>query len=145
MTEENLELIGLPADENLRRQILEQTKDAPTSFKWAKTLVEYVQVLESLYVRRGMTADQAFNMARDSVMELAEYRGGRVEYLPKGDELKTALEHAEIYRRAKAGNIEALAAEFKHSVIHIYRIIRTQQALHIKRIQTELPLGKVNP
>ncbi len=138
MSTENQDMFGLPDDEAMRQKIIEQGGSDDVNTKWPKTLVEYVEVLEQLYIRRGYSEDHAFKMARDSVMELAEYRGGKVEYLPRGDELKIALIHAEIYRRAKSGNIKALADEFGFTDIHIYRICRQQRALHIRKIQPQL-------
>lgn len=131
------DLFGLPGDDAQREQMLNQAADS-SGAKWPKTLAEYVQVLEALYKRRGMDAEQAFRLAADSVLELAEQRGGRVEYLPCGDRLRTALKHAEIFRRARAGNFEQLAAQFDIQPHQVYRIVREQKALHLKKIQGSL-------
>lgn len=134
------DMFGLPDDEGMRKAIMEaESGDAKDTSKWAKTLVEYVQVLERLYVRQGKTEAEAFKLASESVLELAEYRGGRVEYLPRGDAIRTALRHAEIYRRCNGRNHQELAEEFEVSVIQVYRIYRQQRALHIKKIQPSLP------
>lgn len=129
------ELFGMPEDEESRRQLLEHAGDDVSQPKWSKTLAEYVQVLEQLYLRRGMPEDQAFRLAADSVLELAEQRGGRVEYLPRGDSLRTALRHAEIYRRCNGVNHQALADEYGLTVPQIYRINRQQRSLYLKRAQ----------
>lgn len=131
------DMFGLPEGDAQREQLLDQAED-PSGKKWPKTLAEYVQVLEALYKRKGMTAEQAFRLAADSVLELAEQRGGRVEYLPSGDRLRTALKHAEIFRRAKAGNYEELALQFDILPHQVYRIVREQKALHLAKIQGSL-------
>lgn len=143
MTDEQ-NLFGLPTDEATRQQILDQAADAGSQSKWSKTLAEYVQVLEALYQRRGMPADEAFRLAADSVLELAEFRGGRAEYLPRGDALRTAIKHAEIFRRINGRNFEAIADEFQLTVIQVYRIYREQRALHRAKIQGSLfqPTGE---
>lgn len=133
------DLFGLPADEAMRKAIMESDDGEGGGSKWAKTLVEYVQVLESLYIRQGKSEADAFKLASESVMELATHRGGRVEYLPRGDAIRTALKHAEIYRRCNGRNQQALADEFGMNIIQVYRIYRQQRALHVKKVQHSLP------
>lgn len=137
MSEEQ-DMFGLPKGEEERQQLLDQGMDDVPSGKWATTLVEYVRILEALYRRRGMEVEAAQRLAMDSALELGEYQGGRVIYLPRGDKLRLAIKHAEIYRRSKRGNIEALAAEFGLTVPQIYRIVREQGVLHRAKIQGTL-------
>lgn len=130
------DMIGMPGDvESLLGRDL---SDVPEG-KWAPLLANMVSVLEARFLRQGMTADQAFNQARDSVLATAEYFGGRMIYLPRGDRLKLALRDAEIFHRANANNIKTLATEFEVTDIQIYRIIRQQRALHISKVQRRLP------
>ena len=111
--------------------------------KWAPMLAQMVAVLEALYRRGGKDEDAAFRQACDSVMALADYWGGRVVYLPRGDRLKLALRDAEIYRRFRgSANADQLAEEFDLNVIRIYAIAAEQRALYVKRTQRELPLGE---
>lgn len=104
--------------------------DVPKA-KWARSLVEFVEQIELTYVREGVPPDDALRLARLAVRSIAEYRGGRQFYLPRGDDLLAALRHADIFRRANRSNIEALANEYKLSVSQIYRICRQQRALHV--------------
>lgn len=106
--------------------------------KWAPLLANLVSVLEALYRRQGRGEEEAFRQARDSAMAIADYFGGRVVYLPRGDRMKIALRDAEIYRRAKAGNIDELATEFGLTSIHVYRIVRQQRALYLRKMQGRL-------
>jgi Mor family transcriptional regulator len=132
------DLFGFDLSEAERKQLLDLgVDDAPTS-KWSRSLVDGIRVLEALFKRRGMEAEQAGRLAMDAVLELGEYHGGRVIYWPRGDALRTALRHAEIYRRAKAGNIEQLAIEYQLSVPQVYRVLRQQHALHMAKIQGNL-------
>lgn len=106
--------------------------------KWPKVLVEYVDISTQALVRHGATQDEARKTAYLVVMELAEYRGGQIEYLPKGQPLKTALKHKQIWDEFNGKNTEALATKFGINRIDIYKIIRQQKALHTKKIQHSL-------
>lgn len=106
--------------------------------KWARSLVESIEVMEATYRRAGVDAGEAFRLASLGVRALAEFRGGRQVYWPRGDALVTALRDAEIYRQANRSNIERLAAEHGLVVSQIYRICRQQRALHIRRVQGRL-------
>lgn len=134
---EQLDMVGLPSAADALSMIGKDLGELPES-KWAPLLASLVSVLEALYRRQGKDEDSAFQQASDSVMAIAEYFGGRVVYLPRGDKLKAALRDAEIYRRSHRGNIEALAEEHGLTVIHIYRICRQQKALHLRKIQGRL-------
>jgi Mor family transcriptional regulator len=135
---EATDMFGLDLNEAERKQLLDAGVDDAPASKWARSLVDGIRVLESLFKRRGMEADQASRLAMDAVLELGEYQGGRVIYWPRGDALRTALRHAEIYRRARSGNIEQLAGEYGLSVPQIYRVLRQQHALHMAKIQGNL-------
>lgn len=106
--------------------------------KWARSLVESIEVMEAAYRRAGVDADLAFRLASLGVRAVAEFRGGRQFYWPRGDALVTALRDAEIYHRANRNNIEALAEEFDLNVSQIYRICRQQRALHVRKVQGRL-------
>lgn len=142
MSKSDDDMFGLPDDEEMRRAIMDSESGEANSAKWPQTLVDYVQVLERLYRRHGKNEIDAFKLAAASVLELAEFRGGKVEYLPNGDAIRIALKHAEIYRRCNGRNQEALSEEFDMSVIHVYRIYRQQRALHMKKVQPALPFPK---
>lgn len=126
-------LPGLPADPDSLEQA--GVDDVPEE-RWAQTLVHMVQVTEACLRRSRVQEPEA--VARAVVLELANYFGARQWYLPRGDRLRIALRDAEIYRRAKRGNIEALALEYGLNVIQVYRIVRQQKALHIAKIQGRL-------
>lgn len=130
-------LMPEPGVEELEGLSQLDVSDVPTE-KWARGLVEFIEQIEAAYVRAGLPEDQAFELASLGVRTIAEYRGGRQFYLPRGDALLTALRDADIFRRANRGNIERLAADNGLTVSQIYRICRQQRALHIRKTQGRL-------
>lgn len=131
------DLLGMPEGEEARKLLEQGAADLPEE-TWAPTLVHLVQVTEAKLRREGIAREQAPALARGVVLELASYFGARRIYLPAGARLKTALRDIEIYRRARRGNIQALADEFELTDIQVYRIIRQQRALHLRKIQGRL-------
>jgi Mor family transcriptional regulator len=134
----DIDLFGLPDDDETRRQLIEHGGEDLPETKWAPQLAELVRLLEARNARRGMSAKDAFNQAAEDVLAIAQQMGGLMFYLPRGDALKTSLRHAEIYRKFKGNNHDALAKEFKLTVVQIYRVLRQQQRLNMGRIQPGL-------
>lgn len=132
MSQGDLELTGgiaaLPAE----------ALDALPKERWPRDLVAAIEVQEDAFQRLGCSEEEAFKLARAGVLALAEYGGGRDWYLPRGDAVVTAVRDAEIYRRAKRGNIQVLAAEFGLTERHVWRVLSQQYALHRRKLQ--LPL-----
>jgi Mor family transcriptional regulator len=116
---------NLPSDKEL---------DSLPESAWSKWLVDFIEVMESEFQRNGIKEDEAFRLARIGTLALAKYHGGRQWYLPIGVRLTTALRDAEIYRRARPGNIPKLAEEFGISSIHCWRVVRQQLKLHRRKI-----------
>ncbi|CAD7351602.1 transcriptional regulator [Xanthomonas arboricola] len=117
------------------------TVDVPED-RWAPMLASMVAVLESTYRRLGLGDAQAAKLATAGVLAQAEYAGGRMLYLPRGDRLRKALRDAEIYHRARRGNIHQLADEYGLTDIHIYRICREQKELHLSKVQGQFKFGQ---
>jgi Mor family transcriptional regulator len=111
--------------------------DVPSE-KWARSLVESIEVIEAAHVRDGVEPGEAFRLASVAVRAVAEHRGGRQFYWPRGDALVMALRDAKIYRQANRSNIERLAEDNGLTVSQIYRICRQQRALHIRKVQGQL-------
>lgn len=128
------DLVGMPTDFVLPGDAL----DAVPSEKWAQALVQMVEVQEQAFAALGFDEQTAFRLARTGMLALAKYHGGQGWYLPRGDKLTTAMRDAEIYRRARRGNIPDLAKEFGLTDQQVWRIVRQQRALHIKKIQGNL-------
>lgn len=134
---EQADLMPQPTPEDLAGLSQRDLVDVPAG-KWARSLVEFIEQIELTYVRDGVPAGDAFRLASLAVRSIAEHSGGRQFYLPRGDDLLTALRHADIFHRATRANIEALAAEHGLTVSQIYRICRQQRALHIRKTQGRL-------
>lgn len=138
MTQQEL-MPDLPIDP---QGLLAANLDGVPKDRWPQELVHAIEVLEAAYVRAGKSEQEAFGLARAGIVALAEYRGGRQWYLPRGDALAVALRDAEIYRRARRDNITALSDEFELTERSIWRIVSQQYALHRRKIQLQLPLGE---
>jgi Mor family transcriptional regulator len=105
---------------------------------WPQLLSDMLRVLEAHKKRRGMSAEEAFEHAREDVLALAEYFGGRMAYLPKGERLKVALRDAAIWRRFNGQNARELAMEYKLSAPHLYNVLARQRTLHVSKLQGRL-------
>ncbi|TBV76857.1 Mor transcription activator family protein [Pseudoxanthomonas winnipegensis] len=106
--------------------------------KWPAALVEAIEVLEAEYERMGYPETEAFRLAQRGIVALAQIWGGRYRYLPRGDDLVTAVRDAEIYRKARRGNIDALARAHGLTDRHVHRIVHQQHKLHIRKRQGNL-------
>ncbi|WP_295936987.1 Mor transcription activator family protein [uncultured Xanthomonas sp.] len=127
---------GLAAIELIERGNVDVPED-----RWAPMLAAMVAVLEATYRRLGLGDAQSAKLATAGVLAQAEYAGGRMLYLPRGDRLRKALRDAEIYHRARRGNIQQLAAEYGLTDIHIYRICREQKELYMSKVQGRFNFG----
>ncbi|QHB72919.1 Mor transcription activator family protein [Stenotrophomonas sp. 364] len=132
-------------DGNTPPAATDETALAPTARRWAPALAAFVEVMNSALQKQGLTEAQAAKLATAGVLALASYLGGRQFYLPRGERLRKALRDAEIYQRAKRGNIQQLAAEYGLSDIYIYKICRIQRALHREKIQSRFDFDDAAP
>lgn len=135
------DLLGMPSGQEAAVLVEKAALDLPAD-RWAPTLAAMVAVLTAALKRQGIPEDEAPRLATAGVLAQAEYAGGRMMYLPRGDRLRLALRDAEIWQRAKRGNIDALAQEYGLSDIHIYRICKQQRELYIARRQGRLDFGR---
>lgn len=131
------DLIGMPDGDAALELLIKGADDAPEE-RWAPLLARLVEVLVARFRRTGMSEDAADKLASASVIEIAHYFGGRMVYLPRGDQLRLALRDGEIFRRSRRGNIQQLAQEYGLTDIQVYRIIRQQQRLHLAKVQGRL-------
>lgn len=132
------DMLGDASTEDLQR-LLEEDKALPeTQRRWPQDLVAILRLVEGVLVRRGMAKAPAFAAAAEAALEMAQYGGGRMLYLPVGHRLKLALRDAEIWRRFDGRNHHALAQEFGLTVVSIYEVLREQRALHQRKHQGQL-------
>lgn len=123
------------------RLVAADLSDVPPD-KWEKSVVEAIEVGEAELVRRGLDQATAFEQASAVVLAISEFRGGRLFYWPKGDRLRVAIRDAGLYRRFNGRNIDELVEETGINVVHMYRILRNQRRLHVRRVQPDLPMFK---
>ncbi|WP_157890267.1 Mor transcription activator family protein [Marinobacterium aestuarii] len=66
--------------------------------------------------------------------------GGRHVYIPKGDRIREAVRDVELFRDRHDRGIlpDELASRYKISTQHVYRIIKEQRSLHMKKVQPAL-------
>lgn len=130
-------LLGMPEGADALDMIERGAEDQP-AHRWAPMLASMVAVLENTYGRLGLEKEQAAKLATAGVLAQAEYVGGRMFYLPRGDRLRRALRDAEIFHRANGRNIQILAAEFGITDIQVYRICKQQRNLLLAKVQGRL-------
>ncbi len=94
--------------------------------RWPRQLADLVDVVAAMFRRRGRGAEQAVDEAREVVLALAVYFGGRPLYLPKGAMLETALLHARIWHEFNGRNTEELADRYRLTVRQVQKIIKQQ-------------------
>lgn len=134
------DLIGMPAGDEAEEMLARAPVELPEA-QWAGMLSALVAVVESKFRRLGLDEDTATRLAIAAVLAQGEYAGGRSIYIPRGVRLKNALRDADIYRRAKRGNIPRLAQEFDLTEVSVYRILREQRDLYLARVQGRLDFG----
>jgi Mor family transcriptional regulator len=106
---------------------------------WPHTLAELVEVMSNrLRAAHGYDDEESNQVARDLVMLLGKHLGGRMTYLPKGDQLRRAIRDAQIYHEFNGVNHNELAARFQLSSVSIYSIVQKQKQLLIEKVQPSL-------
>jgi Mor family transcriptional regulator len=106
--------------------------------RWPQMLADFVDVLRAAYQRAGVDDDDVDRLARQGVMALSDYLGGRYFYLAKGDNLRAALRDDQIWREFDGQNIAELAQRYSVSERHVYRVLAEQRAMRRKRRQGQL-------
>ena len=133
---QELELIG---DADNAITIMDENQEIKA--KWPKVLVEYAEVSHRAIADEnieGINDDMARRLAYKVVMALAKQRGGKIEYLPTGDALTTAIKHKQIWDEFTGNNVDALSEKFGINHITLYKIIRQQREIHTNKIQGNL-------
>lgn len=108
--------------------------------RWPQTLADIVDVTAAALEGRGMAAGESRDTARAVAVALADYLGARPIYLPRGDTLRTAIEHAAIWHNwdGRSATKYALARQYRTTPRNIERIIVEQRTLHRRRFQGSL-------
>lgn len=106
--------------------------------KWPLALANILDLLCAFYEKRGDSKVTAGVKAREVVLLLGRYMGGREFYLPSTGNLKRALRDHEIWLRMGKEEPAQLAIEYGITTVRVYQIRAEQQALRMKRAQPEL-------
>lgn len=126
--EDALDLVDSMADEDLPRR------------RWPKQLAKLMDVLVALYVRRGRTKEEAIIEAREIVLAMALYQGGRPLYLAKGAALEAALRDARIWHSFNGRNTHELADETGLTLRQVQKVIKSQMRYRRGLRQGSLPI-----
>lgn len=119
--------------------LVEHGEDFPPESQWPRMLRNLVAVLFE-YNRRvlKLTEKQASEDARERVFLIANYLGGRFVYLPRGEQLRTAVRNALILRLSdtmRAADICELFGVGEHMV---YRVIARGRATEGESLRGKL-------
>lgn len=107
--------------------------------RWPQRLVEIYDVLFAYNARRrGLAEDDAARDAAAQAILLADYLGGAVVYLPRGDSLRKAVRDSEAYRRHNGRNTEELAREYGMTTTKFYELIAREKSRRVRRMQGRL-------
>jgi Mor family transcriptional regulator len=119
--------------------LLDQVNDSHLpEGRWPQMLADFIDVLRAAYKRDGLDDEQTDRLARQGVLALSDYLGGRYFYLAKGENLKAFLRDDQIWREFNGQNIAELAQRYNVSERHVYRVLAEQRAMRRKRRQGQL-------
>jgi Mor family transcriptional regulator len=119
-------------------EVAESLADARIAEKWPLRLLELADVTEATILRHAARPGSPREQAERIVRAIAHYMGGRVIYLPKGDDLDRMLRNRAIWRDFTGNNHEALAERENLAVPTIYKIVGEMQALEKRKRQPGL-------
>lgn len=101
-----------------------------------------VEIYDELFAyntnRRGLVEDDAARDASAQAILLADYLGGAVVYLPRGDGLRKAVRDSEAYRRHNGRNTEELAREYDMTTTEFYELIAREKQRRLRKMQGRL-------
>ncbi|AXR14471.1 TPA: transcriptional regulator [Pseudomonas aeruginosa] len=102
-----------------------------SSAKWEGTLAEMLGIVEHT-LREGSSGDDPAEQARRIVYGISSTMGGRMFYLPRGDQLKRSLRDSALYNEwvNGKGTIPDLARKYRLVQPTVYEIIKRQRELH---------------
>lgn len=111
--------------------------------RWPRQLADLVDVTVAVFRRRGRSVDDAVEEAREVVLAIALYCGGRPLYLPKGTVLESALLHSRIFHEFNGRNTEALADKHHLTVRQVQKVLKQQMKYRrgLRQRALEFPEG----
>lgn len=122
----------------LSDDLLDHLEDPEVRKRWPQTLWDMVTGVRHTLQKHGMAEAEAKRMSLLIIADFANWFGGRMEYLPRGDALAMAIKHRQIWDDYDHRNVRDLARKHNLTDVRIYEIIREQRALHHKRLHQDL-------
>ena len=139
MAEEQKDLLG---EHSFSEDLLAHLDEIPDDVrkKWPKDLAALIDLYQASLLRMGYDEKDAKKIAHTLLAEQAMYCGGRHVYIPKGDRFRQAVRDIDLFNDWHDRGIvpDELATRYKLSTQHVYRIIKEQRAIHMKRFQPSL-------
>jgi Mor family transcriptional regulator len=135
-----MSMADLFPDEQIPDDVLDHLDDPEVRSRWPRDLAAMLDVLEAELGRHVDDETQARRLAAVAITALAEYHGGRMFYLPKGDGLALAIRDRQMWEtyRCNRDDVQRLAAEHGLTEQQVYAILRRQRAIYRRRIQPDL-------
>ncbi|MGQ7818806.1 Mor transcription activator family protein [Metapseudomonas furukawaii] len=130
----DLDLFGDCHPDDLHpEQVLANMPDL-SSAKWEGTLAEMLGIVEHT-LRDSSIGDDPAEQARQIVYAISSTMGGRMFYLPRGDQLKRSMRDSALYNEwvNGKGTIPDLARKYRLVQPTVYDIIKRQRELHRRR------------
>lgn len=137
--EEQLDILG---DKSYSNDLADHLGEIPEEVKkkWPRDLIALIDIFSAALERMGYKGNEAQKISLTLLYEQSMYCGGRYFYLPKKDGLQKAIRDIDLHRDWAENSVppSELAAKYKISVQHVYRIIEEQRAYYRKKVQPEL-------
>lgn len=136
-TEEQHDLLG---DDSYSEELLDYLENVPADVreKWPKDLAALCDIYDSELKRLGVSDADAHRISLTLLLAQANYGGGRMYYMPKGDRLRQAVRDRKIYHEFNGRNHEELAKRHGLTVQRIYEIVKRQSEIERARVQPKL-------
>jgi len=127
-------------DDPIPDDVLDHLDDPQVKERWPRDLAAMMDVLEAELGRQVRDETQARRLAVVAITALAQYHGGQMFYFPKGESLRIAIRDRQIWEgyRCNRDDVQRIAREHGLTEQQVYKILRTQRAIHRRRIQPDL-------
>lgn len=101
-------------------------------------LADIVVTVGQALLQQGTPEEAAQKIAQEAAEAVRKNFGGQLLYIPRGHRFDLSQRDIEIWNKFTGRNQQQLAAEYKMSVIHIYRIIARVGMAQRKRMQPDM-------
>ncbi len=138
VNEEQLDILG---ESSYTESLLTHLDKVPIDeirSHWPQDAAALLDIFIARLESFGINTDNATKQAVKLLADAAEYGGGRNWYLPTKESLLQHLRDRQIYIESRSLPVRDLVKKYRLAESHIYRIIKTQQSLYIKRRQPNL-------